>query len=243
MKRICHLLFAASSLLLIVPFSEANSQPRIDSQFRIAQLKYSDGGDANDQFVNAAAVQPSPDAIAEFRVITNTFDAEYGRNSGAVVNVVTQSGTNAIHGDVYEYFRNKVLNAQGYFNTVKPQFNQNQFGGTFGAPIKKDRTFFFGSYEGRRIRQGQSSELVQLPTAAETQGDFSANGGFGGNISAGTITNPVVPFIPQVLDGRPGCDAALNQAYGISSVAGLPIQTDPTTGARYLPWSMYFRAV
>ena len=110
------------------------------------------GGDANDQFVNAAVVQPSPDAIAEFRVITNTFDAEYGRNSGAVVNVVTQSGSNAVHGDVYEYFRNKVLNAQGYFNTVKPQFNQNQFGGTFGGPIKKDRTFFFGSYEGRRIR-------------------------------------------------------------------------------------------
>ncbi len=102
------------------------------------------GGDANDQFVNAAAVQPSPDAIAEFRVITNTFDAEYGRNSGAVVNVVTQSGTNGIHGDIYEYFRNKVLNAQGFYNTVKPQFNQNQFGGTLGGPIVKDRTFFFG---------------------------------------------------------------------------------------------------
>ena len=63
-------------------------------------------------------MQPTPDAIAEFRVITNTFDAEYGRNSGAVVNVDNQSGTNAVHGDVYEYFRNKVFNAQGYFNTV-----------------------------------------------------------------------------------------------------------------------------
>ena len=140
------------------------------------------GGDANDQFVNAAVMQPSPDAIAEFRVITNTFDAEYGRNSGAVVNVVTQSGTNAVHGDVYEYFRNTVLNGQGFFNTVKPQFNQNQFGGTLGGPIKKDRTFFFGSYEGRRIRQGQSSALVQLPTPSEVCGDFSANGPFGGGI-------------------------------------------------------------
>src|ERR1035437_1611936 len=168
------------------------------------------GGDANDQFVNAAVVQPSPDAIAEFRVITNTFDAEYGRNSGAVVNVVTQSGTNAIHGDVYEYFRNKVLNAQGYFNTVKPQFNQNQFGGTFGAPIKKDLTFFFGSYEGRRIRQGQPSELVQLPTAAEVSGDFSANGPFGGGISD--------QFVADAMNAR--TDGTTTCAQAIAAIPG-----------------------
>src|ERR1700737_476711 len=125
------------------------------------------GGDANDQFVNLPTIQPTPDAIEEFRVISNTFDAEYGRNSGAVVNVVTKSGTNQWHGNVYEYFRNKVLTAQGYFNTVKPQFNQNQFGGTFGGPLRKDRTFFFTSYEGRRIRQGVPSPAVPVPTAAE----------------------------------------------------------------------------
>ena len=195
------------------------------------------GGDANDQFVNAAAVQPSPDAIAEFRVITNTFDAEYGRNSGAVVNVVTQSGTNGIHGDVYEYFRNKVLNAQGFYNSVKPQFNQNQFGGTLGGPIKKDRTFFFASYEGRRIRQGQSSELVQLPTPAEVGGDFSANapvGGFQGGID---VTSSL--FTAQALDGRPGCDSAL----GISSVAGItPVPNLNNGGLPYIPWSTVFGA-
>jgi len=193
------------------------------------------GGDANDQFVNLPTVQPSPDAIEEFRVISNTFDAEYGRNSGAVVNVVTKSGTNQWHGNVYEFFRNKVLNAQGYFNSVKPQFNQNQFGGTFGGPLRKDKTFFFTSYEGRRVRQGISGEKVNLPTIAERGGDFSANGLFGGSISAGTITSPVTPFIPQVLDGRPGCDTALGY-----TVAGLPIQTDLSTGARFLPWSEVF---
>ena len=73
------------------------------------------GGDANDQFVNLPTIQPTPDSIEEFRVITNTFDAEYGRNSGAVVNVITKSGTNNFHGNLYEYFRNKVLNAQGLF--------------------------------------------------------------------------------------------------------------------------------
>src|ERR1019366_2280169 len=131
------------------------------------------GGDANDQFVNLPTIQPTPHAIEEFRVISNTFDAEYGRNSGAVVNVVTRSGTNQWHGNIYEYFRNKVLNAQGFFNSVKPQFNQNQFGGTFGGPLKKDRTFFFVSYEGRRLRQGISGELVPVPTSAERTGDFS----------------------------------------------------------------------
>ena len=125
------------------------------------------GGDANDQFVNLPTVQPSPDSIQEFRVLTNTFDAEYGRNSGSVVNVVTKSGTNQWHGDVYEFFRNKVLNSKGYFNTTKPQFNQNQFGGTFGGPIKKDKTFFFASYEGRRIRQGVPSPVVTVPTAQQ----------------------------------------------------------------------------
>ncbi|PYX04206.1 MAG: hypothetical protein DMG85_18275 [Acidobacteria bacterium] len=132
------------------------------------------GGDANDQFVNLPTVQPSPDSIAEFRVLTNTFDAEYGRNSGSVVNVVTKSGTNSYHGNVYEFFRNTVLNANAYCFTAlqgipcdKPKFNQNQFGATFGGPIKKDRTFFFTSYEGRRIRQGIPSPAVTVPTAAE----------------------------------------------------------------------------
>jgi len=132
------------------------------------------GGDANDQFVNLPTVQPTPDSVAEFRVITNTFDAEYGRNSGSVVNVITKSGTNGFHGDIYEYFRNTVLNAQGYFNTVRPQLNQNQFGGTFGGPIKKDRTFFFISEESRRIRDGQPGPVVNVPTGAERAGNFSA---------------------------------------------------------------------
>src|SRR5579864_6619192 len=136
------------------------------------------GGDANDMFVNLPTVQPSPDSVEEFRVLTNTFDAEYGRNSGAVVNVVTKSGTNQIHGDVYDYLRNKVLNAKGYFDTIKPAFIQNQFGGTLGGPIKKDRTFFFTSYEGRRVRQGRSGDTVAVPTDAERTGDFSAGPGF-----------------------------------------------------------------
>ncbi len=179
------------------------------------------GGDANDQFANLPTVQPTPDSVEEFRVITNTFDAEYGRNSGAVVNVITKSGTNAFHGNVYEYFRNTVLNAQGYLNTAKPQFNQNQFGGTLGGPILKDRSFFFISYEGRRVRQGQPSDLVYVPTNPEFSGDFSAGSTFAGGYSD--------PFVAQALDGRPGCDAALG-------VANLPVPTPGQT----IPWSQVF---
>ena len=101
------------------------------------------GGDANDQFLNAPAVQPSPDAIEEFRVLTNTFDAEFGRNSGSVVNVVTKGGTNEFHGTIYEFFRNRTLNARGFFDSSKPKFNQNQYGGVLGGPIVKNRTFLF----------------------------------------------------------------------------------------------------
>ncbi len=168
------------------------------------------GGDANDQFVNSPTIQPSPDSVEEFRVITNTFDAEYGRNSGSVVNVITKSGSNDLHGDIFEYFRNTVLDARNYFDLGRPQWNQNQFGGTLGGPIKKDRTFFFVSYEGRRIREGLTSQAVSVPSGApsltstptgEFGGDFSNAGTF-----AGSISNP---FVAQVLDSRPGCDAAL----------------------------------
>jgi len=181
------------------------------------------GGDANDLFVNLPTVQPSPDSIQEFRVLTNTFDAEYGRNSGSVVNVVTKSGTNDMHGNLYEFFRNKDLNANDYCLTaaeglpcVKPQSNQNQFGGTFGGPIIKNSTFFFVSYEGRRVRQGILSPAVTVPTLAErpsaTQpyADFSDIGGFDTqNPGTAVLSNP------GLLDSRPGCDQAVGYPGGI----------------------------
>jgi len=158
------------------------------------------GGDGNDQFAGLPAIQPSPDAIAEFRVLTNTFDAEYGRNSGAVVNVVTKSGSNDIHGSLYEFFRNQSLNAKGFFDTSKLDYLQNQFGATLGGPIKKDKTFFFVTYEGDRIRRGTSGDVVSVPTDAERAGDFSAGPTF-----SGTLTNA------NIINSRPGCLSALGR--------------------------------
>jgi len=128
------------------------------------------------------AIQPSPDSIEEFRVLTNTFDAEYGRNSGAVVNVVTKSGTNEIHGNVYEFFRNQALNAKGFFDTTKLDYLQNQFGATLGGPIRKDKTFFFVTYDGDRLRKAHRQTLREYD-GPRTHGDFSAGSTFGGTIS------------------------------------------------------------
>jgi hypothetical protein len=193
------------------------------------------GGDANDLFVNTPTIQPVPDAVEEFRVITNTFDAEYGRNSGSVVNVITKSGSNTFHGNVYEYFRNTVLDARGYPAPSTPQLNQNQFGVTFGGPIKKDRTFFFLSYEARRIRAGTVGDLLNVPTTAErNSGDFSGAGGFG---QINTTTNApygiTSPFVAQVLDGRPGCDAALGLGGG--GIASLT--PDLASGTATIDWT------
>jgi hypothetical protein len=177
------------------------------------------GGDGNDLFANLPAVEPSPDSIDEFRVISNAFDAEYGRNSGAVVNVVTKSGTNDLHGSFYEFFRNDVLNAHQFTFTPSPKtpFKQNQFGGTLGGPIKKDKTFFFGSYEGRRIVQGVVSQPVTVPTAANVGGDFS-NGGAATPFQ-GTLTDATVA---GVLNDRLGCANAVNAAGGAVIAPGTP---------------------
>jgi hypothetical protein len=193
------------------------------------------GGDGNDLFANLPAIQPSPDSIEEFRVISNSFDAEYGRNSGAVVNVVTKSGTNDIHGSFYEFFRNDDLNAHPFtfFQAPKPEFKQNQFGGTIGGPIKKDKTFFFGSYEGRRIIQGIVSEPINVPTGAElNNGDFSAGPAF-----SGTLNDATVASILQNRCGSGNANPALNVAQqGLLNkvIAGTPEPYNNTTLAPQL---------
>src|SRR5271154_4335426 len=178
------------------------------------------GGDGKDLFANLPAVEPSPDSIEEFRVISNSFDAEYGRNSGAVVNVVTKSGTNDLHGSFYEFFRNDVLNARPFSFTEapKPEFRQNQFGGTYGGPVKKDKTFFFLSYEGRRIVQGVVSQPVTVPSADELAGNFTPAGQAGGISNfTGTLNDGTVAHILQNRCGPqlfPAANAALNNVIG-----------------------------
>ena len=118
-------------------------------------------------------LKPPVDAITEFRILTHGSNAEFGHSTGSTTNIITRSGSNQIHGALWEFLRNDMFDATNAFafdGRVEP-LKQNQFGGTFGGPIKKDRTFFFASYEGRRVVHGISSDPVIVPTAAERGGD------------------------------------------------------------------------
>lgn len=132
------------------------------------------GFDNNEQQIGFEVIQPSVDAIQEFKVQTNSFGADIGRG-GAVVNVVLKSGTNQFHGNLFEFLRNSVFDAKNYFDSPTlpiPPFKQNQFGGTLGGPIVKNHTFFFVDYQGTRIRQSQT-DISTVPVLSERTGNFS----------------------------------------------------------------------
>ena len=140
-----------------------------------------DGASLSGGMWNRSQNLPSPDTLSEFRVITNTYGAEHGRASGGVFTAVTKSGTNQVHGGVWEFLRNDKLNARNFFAPSKPSLRQNQFGAKLGGPIVRNKTFLFGSYQGLRTRQ--QSILTSFPlTSAERQGDFSP--------SARTVLDP-----------------------------------------------------
>ncbi|HEV3484357.1 MAG TPA: carboxypeptidase regulatory-like domain-containing protein, partial [Vicinamibacterales bacterium] len=134
-----------------------------------------DGGSNNDHYSNAPNPMPNPDALQEFSVQTNSFSAEYGRNVGAIVNAVTRAGTNRFQGLAFGYFRHHRFNATNFFTPgVDDGLKRNQFGGTFGGPIVRNRTFFFGSYQGTQEDRRPTSRTTLVPSAAMRAGDFSA---------------------------------------------------------------------
>lgn len=133
-----------------------------------------DGGDNNDAFTNVNMPFPFPDAIQEFSVQTNSLSARYGVHPGAVVNVVTKSGTNQIHGDLFEFVRNGAFNARDFFAARQDTLRRNQFGGTVGGPLRKDKLFGFFGYQGTRTRTAPAQNISFVPTQAALGGDFSA---------------------------------------------------------------------
>ena len=132
-----------------------------------------DGGEHVDSFFNSAVTFPNPDALEEFSIQTNSYSAEYGRNRGATVNAVTRSGTNTVHGTIYEFLRNDAFDARDLFARVAPPFKRNQFGGTLGGPIRRNKTFFFGGWESTRERGAPSVATFRTPSAAMRDGNFS----------------------------------------------------------------------
>jgi hypothetical protein len=133
-----------------------------------------DGMDDNERFIGTVIVKPSIDALQEMKIESGLYSAEVGRTAGALVNLITKSGSNAFHGTVFEYFRNEKLDAKNFFAGPgpTPAYKLNQYGGSLGGPVKKDRLFFFGDYEGYNLRQGKTSTST-VPTPAMRGGDFA----------------------------------------------------------------------
>ena len=154
-----------------------------------------DGMDNNEREQGFTGINPSVDAIAEVQVQTNNFSAEVGRSAGAVVNLITKSGTNRFHGSAFEYFRNDIFDSRDWFakvgSVVKPEYRQNQFGGSLGGPIFRNRTFFFGDIQDNRVVKGASSGFLSVPTVQENpncSGNTTGNYNFTDN--GGTLVTP-----------------------------------------------------
>lgn len=130
------------------------------------------GSNVEEDFNMGTAIVPNLDSIQEFRVLTSNADAEYGNYSGGQVIVVTKSGTDRLHGSAFEFLRNTNLDARNYFSSERAQFDRNQFGGTLGGPIKKDKVFFFADYQGTRMTQGVETGLISVPSIADRTGNL-----------------------------------------------------------------------
>jgi hypothetical protein len=154
------------------PFSWGNYQ--VGGSFGNESAEYLDGQPLNIGYINLPIVLPNQDAISEFKVQYNNLGPEWGKFSGGIVNLSTKGGTNQYHGEAYEFLRNKVLNARPFFDTSNPPYVQNEFGGTFGGPVIKDKTFFFFSYDGYRQR-ASTVFATTVPTVAERGGVFPAD--------------------------------------------------------------------
>jgi hypothetical protein len=159
-----------------------------------------DGGSNEDPYTNVNNPFPNPDAVEEFSVQTNSYSAEYGRGSGAIVNIVTKSGTNDFHGTAFDFLRNGDLNARNFFAATADQLKRNQFGGSLGGPLAKNKLFFFGSYQGTQSRDITYGNSAAVPTASEREGDFSSvSKPLRDPFTGGTYSNnqiPIADFAP-----------------------------------------------
>src|SRR3954454_13855461 len=158
-----------------------------------------DGGTHNDPFNSLNLPTPFPDALQEFKVETSALPARYGYHAASAVNLVTKSGSNQDHGDAIEFIRDSHFNARNFFAPERDSLKRNQFGGTFGSPIVKDKLFFFGGYQGRIEKSNPATTISFVPTQAMLNGDFTAitspacNGGRQVNLSAPFVGNRIDP--------------------------------------------------
>src|ERR1700674_4821939 len=165
----------------------------VNGQRETANAFLVNGGDVSEGRNLGAGLVPNLDSIQEFRLITNSFDAEYGKFSGAVMNAITKSGTNGVHGDAFEYLRNDKFDARSFFDPTKAELRRNQFGYAVGGPFWKNKLFWFTDYQGTREIRGASTGLVNLPNADQRNGIFGPNAFLDANGNPLTVNSPTCP--------------------------------------------------
>jgi len=205
----------------------------INGQREFANAFIVNGSDAEEDVNMGTSIIPNLDSIAEFRILTNNFDAEYGEFSGGQINVVTKSGSNAFHGDMFEFLRNTDLDARNYFSPARGTFIQNQFGGTVGGPIKHNKIFFFADYQGTRQRQGVDTGLIPVPSAQDRTGNLSD---LASSFSTTQLVNGQSVSVPTTVSG-PAWASSLSQSLGYPVNAGEPyyFSSCSSTSACVLP--------
>jgi len=197
------------------------------------------GGDVQEHMNGGTSVVPNLDSIEEFRVLTNNFDPEHGNYNGGIVNVVTKSGSDRLHGDAFEFFRDTSLDARNYFSPDRAAFKQHQPGGTVGGPLVRGRVFFFADYEATRTTEGIETGLISVPSEGERNGNFSdigssltgtVNGQYWANVLSRRLGYPVLPGERYYF---PGCTAA---AQCVLPGAVIPRQAWSAPAQHLLPY-------
>src|SRR5438874_4485299 len=188
----------------------------VNGQRETANAFLVNGGDVSEGRNLGAGLIPNLDSVEEFRLITNSFDAEYGKFSGAVMNTITKSGTNGLHGSAFEFLRNDKFDARGFFDPTKAELRRNQFGYAVGGPFWKNKVFWFTDYQGTRQVKGASTGLVQLPTQDQRDGKFGT--------SAFVDSDTGQPFVVQSAPCPAGATCALNWEQTLTS------RLNPLTG-------------
>ncbi len=198
----------------------------INGQREFANSFIVNGSDVEEDVNMGAAIIPNLDSIAEFRILTNNFDAEYGEFSGGQINVITKSGANAFHGDAFEFLRNTNLDARNYFSPARGLFDQNQFGGTLGGPIRRNKVFFFGDYQGTRSTQGVDTGQIPVPSAQDRAGNLSDLALAGAFLT----TDATGSLVPATVSG-PYFASLLSQKLGYAVSQGEPYYTPGCTNS------------
>ena len=193
------------------------------------------GIDVQEHMNGGTSIIPDLDSIEQFRVLTANFDPEYGNYDGGIVTVISKSGTSQFHGRAFEFFRNTELDARGYFDPTRSAFDQNQFGGAIGGPIKQEKLFFFIDYQGTRTTQGVSTGKISVPTVAQRNGNFldptTQSSMLTGNVSG--------PYLASLLTQELGYTVTAGEAYSAVFPNGVIPQSAWSAPAknllRYIP--------